>query len=417
MTRAVGYEPRSVKQLLAEMKDIAELMIDLSYSAVLLGSDAVAEAVLDLEAEMDVLQLRTRMSLLMAARSTDDAEALAPVLGIVGAAEKISDATGDIAKVVVEDIGLPSAMVAALPAAVETLVRARVTPDARFAGATLGGIDLESETGVRAIAIRRGEEWLMNPDRDTVLRPDDAVFFRGPEEAIAGVYRSTTGEHYAPPEAPEPAIADLDRAMDSIVLMKNMSELGVDLAYGAVLYDSEDLAREVVSLEAEVDQLQSRFEAWTLRAAAEIDDPVSLRGLVHLARSTEVISDAAVEISEGVLRGLGSHPVIAEAVKESDEEIVRLSVEPGSDLDGATLGGRMVRTDTGMGVIAVRRTAHEAVTAESVTDESVTERSDDWVVSPGPDTELAAGDVLLAKGPHTAAERLEALAGRSTDTQ
>jgi uncharacterized protein with PhoU and TrkA domain len=118
-----------------------------------------------------------------------------------------------------------------------------------------------------------------------------------------------------------------------------------------------------------------------------------------------------------VLRGLGSHPVIAEAVKESDEEIVRLSVEPGSDLDGATLGGRMVRTDTGMGVIAVRRTAHEAVTAESVTDESVTERSDDWVVSPGPDTELAAGDVLLAKGPHTAAERLEALAGRSTDTQ
>ena len=417
MTRAVGYEPRSVKQLLAEMKDIAELMIDLSYSAVLLGSDAAAAAVLDLEAEMDVLQLRTRMSLLMAARSTDDAEALAPVLGIVGAAEKISDATGDIAKVVVEDIGLPSAMAAALPAAVETLVRARVAPDARFAGATLGGIDLESETGVRAIAIRRGEEWLMNPDRDTVLRPDDAVFFRGPEEAIAGVYRSTTGEHYAPPEAPEPAIADLDRAMDSIVLMKNMSELGVDLAYGAVLYDSEDLAREVVSLEAEVDQLQSRFEAWTLRAAAEIDDPVSLRGLVHLARSTEVISDAAVEISEGVLRGLGSHPVIAEAVKESDEEIVRLSVEPGSDLDGATLGGRMVRTDTGMGVIAVRRTAHEAVTAESVTDESVTERSDDWVVSPGPDTELAAGDVLLAKGPHTAAEQLEALAGRSTDTQ
>ncbi|EMA43896.1 potassium channel family protein [Halococcus saccharolyticus] len=411
MTRAVGYEPRSVKQLLAEMKDIAELMIDLSYSAVLLRSDAVAEAVLELEAEMDVLQLRTRMSLLMAARSTDDAEALAPVLGIVGAAEKISDATGDIAKVVVEDIGLPPAMAAALPAAVETLVRARVAPDARFADATLGEIDLESETGVRAIAIRRGDEWLMNPDRETHLRPDDAVFFRGPEEGVAGVYRSTTGEHYTPPEAPEPTIADLDRAMDSVVLMKNMSELGVDLAYGAVLFDSEDLAREVVSLEAEVDQLQSRFEAWTLQAAAKIDDPVSLRGLVHLARSTEVISDAAVEISEGVLRGLGSHPVIAEAVKESDEVIVRLTVAPDSDLDGATLGGRMVRTETGMGVIAVRRATREAVTVESVTDESVTELRDDWVVSPGPDTELAAGDVLLAKGPQTAAERLRALAG------
>ena len=77
----------------------------------------------------------------------------------------------------------------------------------------------------------------------------------------------------------------------------------------------------------------------------------------------------------------------------------------------------MVRTETGMGVIAVRRTIREAVTAESVTEESVAGARDDWVISPGPDTELAAGDVLLAKGPRTAAERLEALAGGSTDHQ
>ncbi|MFB6170589.1 MAG: PhoU domain-containing protein, partial [Haloarculaceae archaeon] len=99
----VEYEPVSVKEVLSEMKDTAELLIDLSYSAVLLGSDEVAEEVLDLEERMDVLQLRARMSLLMAARTTEDAEALAPVLGVVGAAEKISDAAGDIAKIVLED--------------------------------------------------------------------------------------------------------------------------------------------------------------------------------------------------------------------------------------------------------------------------------------------------------------------------
>src|SRR5699024_1386676 len=150
MSREVGYEPRSVKRLLAEMKDIAELMIDLSYSAVLLDSREVAAEVLELESEMDVLQLKTRMSLLMAARSPDDAEALAPVVGIVGATEKVSDATGDIAKVVLEEIGLPEAIRGALPDAVETIVRARVAPDARFAGETLGELNLESETGVRA---------------------------------------------------------------------------------------------------------------------------------------------------------------------------------------------------------------------------------------------------------------------------
>ncbi|HET7325080.1 MAG TPA: TrkA C-terminal domain-containing protein [Halococcus sp.] len=412
MPREVGYEPRSVKQLVAEMKDIAELMIDLSYSAVLLGSDEVAEEVLKLEDEMDILQLQTHMSLLMASRSTDDAEALAPVLGIVGATEKVSDATGDIAKIVLEDIGLPDAVRAALPDAIETLVRARVSPDARFAEKTLGDLNLETETGIRAIALRREGEWVLNPTHETTLRAGDVVLFRGPEEAVAGVYQSTTGEAYIPPEPPEPAIDDLERAMDSVVLMKNMSELAVDLAYGAVLFDSQDIAREVLSLEAEVDALQSRFEAWTLRAAGRVDDPVSLRGLVHLARSTEVISDAALEIAEGVLRGLGSHPVIAEAVRESDEVIVRLSVERGSELDGTTLGERMVKTETGMRVIAVRRTGRTAVTDESATDETVT-HTDDWVVSPGPETELHAGNVLLAKGPRAAAERLSALVGEA----
>ena len=411
MSREVGYEPRSVKRLLAEMKDIAELMIDLSYSAVLLDSREVAAEVLELESEMDVLQLKTRMSLLMAARSPDDAEALAPVVGIVGATEKVSDATGDIAKVVLEEIGLPDAIRGALPEAVETVVRARVDSDARFGGRTLGELNLESETGVRAIALRRAGEWVHNPDRETTLETDDVVLFRGPEEALAGVYQSTTGTAYTSPEPPEPVISDLERATDSVVLMKNMSELAVDLAYGAVLFDSTDLADEVVNLEAEVDALQSRFEAWTLRAASRVDDPVSLRGLVHLARSTEVISDAAVEISEGVLRGLGSHPVIAEAVGESDEVIVRLAVARGSDLDGATLGGRMVKTETGMRVIAVRRAGRTDVTDESVTTESVTRDHDEWEISPGPETELRAGNVLLAKGPRTAAERLGALAG------
>jgi uncharacterized protein with PhoU and TrkA domain len=411
MAREVGYEPRSVKQLLTEMKDIAELMIDLSYSAVLLGSDEVAEEVLALEDEMDVLQLKTHMSLLMAARSPDDAEALAPVLGIVGATEKVSDATGDIAKIVLEDIGLPDAVRAALPEAVETLIRARVAPDARFADTTLGALNLETETGVRAIALHHEGEWVLNPNRETELRTGDVVLFRGPDEAVAGVYQSTTGETYTPPDPAEPAIDDLERAMDSVVLMKNMSELAVDLAYGAVLFDSEDIAREVLSLEAEVDALQSRFEAWTLRAAGRVENPVSLRGLVHLAQSTEIISDAALEISEGVLRGLGSHLVIAEAVRESDEVIVRRTVERGSELDGATLGERMVKTETGMRVIAVRRTGREDVTDESVTDETVTRAGDDWVVSPGPETELRAGNVLLAKGPRTAAERLGALAG------
>ncbi|MFB6165099.1 MAG: potassium channel family protein [Haloarculaceae archaeon] len=405
----VEYEPVSVKEVLAEMKDTAELLIDLSYSAVLLGSDEVAEEVLELEEAMDVLQLRARMSLLMAARNPEDAEALAPVLGVVGAAEKVSDAAGDIAKVVLEDIGLPDAMRAALPEAVETLVRATIAADSAYAGRSLDDLHLETDTGVRALAIRRQGRWLFNPGAETVLEIGDVVLFRGPEETVPEVYETATGETYVPPEPPEPGIEDLERAVDSIVHMKNMSELAVDLAYGAVLFDSAEVAEEVLELEAEVDQLQSRFEAWTLRAASRVDDPVDLRGLVHLANATEVISDAALEISEGVLRGLGTHPVVAEAVRESDEVIVRLTVAPGSALDGATLADEMVKTETGMRVIAIRRVGDG--------DRRTTRESGSWVVSPGPTTELHPGDVVIAKGTRSGAERLADLAGDETDAE
>jgi uncharacterized protein with PhoU and TrkA domain len=395
MAHDVEYEPVSVKRMLAEMKDTAELLIDLSYSAVLLDSDEVATEVLELEEKMDVLQLQARMSILMAARSTADAEALAPVLGVVGAAEKISDAAGDIAKVVLEDIGLPAGMGAALSGAVETLVRATIAAESPLVGETLGELNLEAETGVRALAIRRAGGWLLNPDADTTLESGDVVLLRGSEEGITGVYADATGEAYHPPASADSEHSDLDRAVDSIVLMKDMSELGVDLAYGAVLFDSEAVAEEVFELEAEVDALQSRFEAWTLRAAGRIDDPVALRGLLQIARGTEVISDAALEISEGVLRGLSTHPVVAEAVSESDEIIVRQTVAERCRLDGATLGAAAVKTKTGMRIIAVRRAG----------------RDDGWVLSPGPETTLHADDVLLAKGPREGAERLDGLTG------
>ena len=396
MAGRVEYEPASVKDLLAEMKDTAELLIDLSYSAVLHRSDAIAEEVLELEERMDVLQIRARMSLLLAARNPEDAETLAPVLGIIGAAEKVSDAAGDIAKVGLEDLGVPENMRASLPEAVEILLRAQLAPDSSFTDRSLDDINLETDTGVRVIAIRRGGDWVLNPSASTQLMAGDVLLLRGAEDGLGRVYETVTGDAYEHPEPPESGVADLERAVDSLVLMKNMSELAVDLAYGSVLFDSDDLAEEVVELEAEVDALKSRFEAWTLRAAGRVEDPVSLRGLMHIATSTEVISDAALEISEGVLRGLDSHVVVQEAVEESDEIIIRVTVQPESELDGTTLGGRAVKTETGMRVIAVRRPV---------------EAGAEWAVQPGPRTGIQAGDVLLAKGTRSGANILRELAG------
>ncbi|ELZ06851.1 potassium channel family protein [Natrialba aegyptia] len=388
---SVEYEPRSVKDILVEMKDTAELLIDLSYSAVLHRNDDLAREVLRLEERMDVLELQARMSLMMAVRNPDDAEQLAPVLGIVAAAGDISDAAGDIAKIILEEVGLPEAMRAALPEATETLVRGVVSPDSAFADRTLMDIDLESETGVRVIALRRGDEWLLNPGPNTTVASDDVALLRGPDTSIESVYETLTGTPYESPAVDVPDIDDLERAVDTIVHMKNLSELAVDLAYSSVLFDSEALAEEVRNLEVEVDAMESRFEAWTLRAAADADDPVVLRGLIQLGNSTEVISDAAVDISEGVLRDLDVHPVVQMAVEESDEIITRVPVESESTLDGATVVSGVPDTDSTMSVIAIRRP------------------DEGWLLVGDSDATLRAGDVLISKGTRTAAAAFDDL--------
>lgn len=390
----IEYEPVSVKEVLGEMKDIAELLIDLSYSSVLFENSELAEEVLALEDEMDLLQLQARMSLVMAGRRPEEAKALAPVFGIVGAAEKISDAAGDIAKVVLEDIGLPPVLRGALPDAVETLARATVSADSPYAGRTLGDINLETETGVRVLALRRDDEWILNPDRETRLQTEDVLFCRGSEEGLARVYETVTGEPYTTPEMTEQPFEDLDRAVETVALMKNMSELAVDLAYGSVLFDSPELAEEVRELEVEVDALQSRFEVWALRAGRTVDDPVSIRGLLHIASSTEVISDAALEISEGVLRGVGSHPVVEAAVQDSDEIITRLAITAGSRLDGTSISEAEIKTQTGMHIVAIRR------------DSTETDGRTNYLLSPSPETTLGEGDVLIAKGTRAGAARL-----------
>jgi len=390
--RTVRYEPTSVKDLLVEMKDTAELLIDLAYSAVLHRNDELATEVLRLEQKMDVLEIRAQMSLLMAARSPSDAEALAPVLSIVTATDQISDAAGDIAKIVLEEIGLPEAMRAALPEAVETLVRGEVDTESPYTDRTLGEIDLESETGVRVIALRRGDDWLLNPGPDTDIQAADIAFLRGPESEIGGVYETLSAKTYDP-QPPETArIEDLERAVDTILHMKNLSELAVDLAYSSVLFDDAELAEEVSNLEVEVDALESRFEAWVLQAAADAADPVRLRGLIHLGTSTEVISDAALDISEGVLRDIEVHPVVQLAVQESDEIITRLAISAGSDLDGSAVSEGVPEADVTMSVIAIRRPG------------------DGWILVADADAELRGGDIVIAKGTRTAAEQFGVLA-------
>src|SRR5918911_2436914 len=97
---ADGEQPRSVKELLVEAKDVSELMVDLAYAAVFFSEENLAEEVEELEERMDGDLRRLREVAMLAARSPEDAEAMAGVLHVAAAMEKIGDAASDIARVV-----------------------------------------------------------------------------------------------------------------------------------------------------------------------------------------------------------------------------------------------------------------------------------------------------------------------------
>src|SRR3954467_2482165 len=258
--------PKNVKELLVEAKDASELMVDLAYAAVFFNEDDLAEAVEELEERMDGYLRRLREVAMLAARSPEDAEAMASVLHIAAAIEKIGDAASDIARVVQANLGIPDELRPDLRHADEITGRVKVRPDADAIGRALRDLLLPSEIGVWLLAIRRGADWAFDPGPDTVLSEGDVLVFQGPEEAT-NLLREIVGAPPLPvaPEHEPPALSELDRAVDILIEMKNSAEVAVGLAYSSLLFNDQALAAEVATLEARSDTLHDALESWVLR--------------------------------------------------------------------------------------------------------------------------------------------------------
>lgn len=383
-------ERPTVKDLLVDAKDRSELMVDLAYAAVFFGDDRIANEVMHLEENMSEVITRLRELVILAARSPEDAEAMAGVLQVASAIEKIGDAAEDIARVVLKDLGVPHELRDDLRHAEEVIARVRLREQNRLEGKTLADLALPTETGMWVIAIRRDVRWIFGPESDEVLAPGDVLFLQGPEEGIDLVRELAGAPRRDLVEPVEKTLTGLDRAVDLLVEMKNASEVAVGLAYSAILFHDKGLAAEVSSLEDATDEMHHELERWVLRAVREGADPDDLRGLLHLAFASERIADAAQEMTRLVEREEEPHPVIVEALAEADEIVTECIVADGSTAAGRSLRALSLRTETGMDVLAVQR-------------------GDRWIYRPRGDLTFLAGDRVLAVGPEDGASALEDL--------
>lgn len=387
----------NVKDVLVEMKDLSDSMLDLAYSAILYSNPEIAKEVFKLEEKMHSLLYKLRIAIMLGARNLEDAIEFSAILQMASAAEKISNAAGDIAKIA-ESVDITRYL--DQEDFEEAVINVRIKPASVLKDKMLKELKLETETGMSVLAIKRGAKWMYSPDENERLKEDDLIITSGPAEGIPVFCKMVTGEEYK--EKKEVAREEgvkrkriTEEIADLIADMKNMSELMVGLSYSAVMFDSKEIAEEVRDLEESMDRMKEELEISVIEAARGITNKSNfdeLRGLLHIAISSEIISDAAYEIADVVLRDIQLHPVFLASIKESDEVILKLAAR-NEDIFGKTLKELKIETRTGMFILAIRRVYGK------------------WVYNPGGDAVLKEDDLLIMRGPKEGEEKIKEICG------
>ena len=166
--------------------------------------------------------------------------------------------------------------------------------------------------------------------------------------------------------------------VDKLVILKDTSELMIDLAYSSLFLNSRSLAEEVEALENHMDDLHTEFERLVLSSGFTIKESKDFLGLIRLGVVTEKIADAAMEIADVVLRGLEPHPILKLVIEEAEETVTKVQVSKDSPLVGKKIKDAQIQEETGMWVLVIRR--------------------DNWWLRPRPSTVIKAGDILIAAG-------------------
>ena len=177
-----------------------------------------------------------------------------------------------------------------------------------------------------------------------------------------------------------------------LVELKDASELMVDLAYAAVFFNEEKLAREVGRLEERMSRHLRSLRIMAMLAARSPEDAEGMAGVLWIADAIERIGDAASDIARVVAARLGIPDALRADLRHADEMTARVKVRENAPAAGQSLRELSLPTETGMWVMAIRSGL-------------------DWEFDPGPDDVVSGGDVLLIRGPDEGVNHVRELAG------
>jgi uncharacterized protein with PhoU and TrkA domain len=187
---------------------------------------------------------------------------------------------------------------------------------------------------------------------------------------------------------------------DLLMEMKNLSELMIDLAYSAALFNDKDLAEDVLTLESHIDNMRYLLDIEIMVAArGDPRDAEALIGVSTVAAATDKISDAAADIAAIVTRNIGVHPIVSAIFEKVEERLMKATVKEGSPLIGKRVGKLDLAARMGIDIIAILR-------------------SKDWIINPKEGERIILGDILITRGAPSGTKEFKDLAeGRVTQLE
>ncbi len=174
-----------IEDILLDMKDTSELMLDLAYSSIFYGSRDLARQVVDLESEVGDEFNQIHRLILEAVHDDELDVDQGMVLGrVANTAEDLANAAQEIADVILRDVELHPVLKEAIRTSDSVTTKVTLHADSEFVDQFLGDLELETETGMRVLSVKRDKRWNVGVGGRFKLAAGDLMIAVGPEEAM-----------------------------------------------------------------------------------------------------------------------------------------------------------------------------------------------------------------------------------------
>ncbi|MDD4244691.1 MAG: PhoU domain-containing protein [Candidatus Methanomethylophilaceae archaeon] len=196
----------TVRELLTEMKDASETIVDLAYASLMYNSKDMAEKVEEMDRDIDDMKFAIRTKILLAVRTKEDAREMTGVLQVASAADRISEAAGEIVKLLHVPKEERPFINEIINESDEKIMMTRISPRSDMAGNTIDQLAVEASTGTKIIAMKNRYGWIYNPDGDVKLRAGDDIIVNGSLDGFNRLKKFASGD--LPWEFPEMEFAE-----------------------------------------------------------------------------------------------------------------------------------------------------------------------------------------------------------------